>query len=62
MIVIAVVPVPVVIPAMIVVNVAVISVPVTRKELLPIVMRFYPASSLVRRPTPIALMPLVMSS
>jgi hypothetical protein len=46
----------------IVVHPTVISVPVTRKELLSVVMRLYPASTLVWGASPIAGMPSVLLS
>src|SRR4029077_938128 len=56
------VPLVVAVPVVIVFNTAAISFPVTNKELLLIMMRLNPASSLVRWSSPIAPMPPVMPS
>lgn len=54
------VPVVVFIPAVIMFETAVISIPVTRIILLPIVARFDPSSAFVGRTCPVAVMPLVV--
>ena len=56
------IPVSPMVPMMIMFNSTAVSVPVTHKELLPIVMRRYPIGSLIRRLSPVALMPFVMPS
>ncbi len=58
----AVIPVVVMIPSMIVFDVAAISVPVTCIKLLTIVARSHPSSTFVRRPRPIPAMPYVAMS
>jgi hypothetical protein len=50
------------VPPVIVFDVAMISIPVTLKILPSIVVGSHPASALIRRPAPIARMPLVMVS
>jgi len=50
------------IPMMIMLNSTTVSVPITRKELLSIVVRCYPIGSFVWRPSPIAVVPSVMPS
>jgi len=54
------VPVVVLVPTMIVFESAMISVPVTRVELLSIMVRFDPSSTFIGRPRPIAFMPFVV--
>jgi hypothetical protein len=54
------VPVVVLVPAVIVFESATISVPVTRIELLSIMVRFDPSSTFIGRPRPVAFMPLVV--
>ncbi len=56
------VPASVVVPAVIMFKPAVFSLPVTAIELPPIVMRHHPASTRVRRPSPITFMPAIMPS
>jgi hypothetical protein len=56
------VPVVAAVPTVIVLNVAVISIPVTLKILPSIVVGSHPASTFIWRPAPIALMPFVMVS
>jgi len=56
------VPASVVVPAVIMFKPAVFSLPITAIELPPIVMRHHPASTRVRRPSPITLMPAIMPS
>jgi len=58
----AVVPVPVMVPTVIMFNPAAIYLPVALKEPLPIVVPRHPARSLVGRPSPITVMPLVIPS
>ena len=52
----------VVVPNVIMFKPAVFSLPVTAIELPPIVMRHHPASTRVRRPSPITFMPAIMPS
>src|SRR5579864_1937243 len=56
------VPVVVMVPAVIMFEPAAISLPVALKELLPIVVRRYPARSFVGRPCPITLVPTVTAT
>jgi hypothetical protein len=51
----------IVIPSVIVLYTAVLAVPIACIELLTIVVRTYPARTLIRGPAPIALMPAIVS-
>ncbi len=59
---IPVIPVPIVVPAMIVFDSSVVSIPVTREEFMAVVARFNPAGAFIGRARPIAVMPSVMPS
>jgi hypothetical protein len=50
----------VLVPVVVVFESATISVPVARKKLLPIMVRFDPSSTFIGRPSPVALVPLIV--
>ena len=62
MIAIAEVAVVVTVPAVVVLDAAVVSVPVARKKLLSVVMRPYPTSARIGRPGPVAVVPFIVIS
>jgi hypothetical protein len=56
------VPVSVMVPVMIMFNTASIAIPVAYKEMLPVMTRWYPVRSFIRRLGPIPFMPLIVPS
>jgi hypothetical protein len=60
LVVISVIPGAIVVPTMIVFEVSTVTLPVTRKELLPIVMRCDPAGTFIRRSRPIGVVPPIV--
>ena len=56
------VPIAVMVPPMIVFELAAVSVPIPGKELRSIVTRPNPASAFIRRPRPVSLMPTIVAS
>jgi hypothetical protein len=56
----AIVPIVIVVPTVIVLQAAVVPIPVTRVVLLPVVVRFHPSGARVGRPRPVAFMPSIV--